>query len=54
MFVSGDNDIGGEDEQVTPFKVSRFESNFNQSKVINLGGIQIVKVGIAAHFKYLI
>uniref|UniRef100_A0A1B6CQ96 Calcineurin-like phosphoesterase domain-containing protein n=2 Tax=Clastoptera arizonana TaxID=38151 RepID=A0A1B6CQ96_9HEMI len=42
IFIPGDNDIGGEDEDVTPTKVSRFKSHFGHVDVIDQRKIQII------------
>lgn len=46
IFIPGDNDIGGEDEEVTPTKLSRFKIHFGHVDVIDLNKIQIVHVSV--------
>ncbi|RZF35044.1 hypothetical protein LSTR_LSTR009636 [Laodelphax striatellus] len=49
IFLPGDNDIGGEDEQVTRFKVSRFNSHFKQPSIFTLDSIEFIKVNKLQH-----
>ncbi|XP_050294539.1 uncharacterized protein LOC126734818 isoform X2 [Anthonomus grandis grandis] len=44
IWLPGDNDIGGEDTQVTPKKLQRFERAFSQASINNIRNITFFKI----------
>nr|XP_053635260.1 LOW QUALITY PROTEIN: uncharacterized protein LOC128690574 [Cherax quadricarinatus] len=51
IFVPGDNDIGGEgSDQVTPHKIQRFNSIFNQSTTLQYKFIDFIQVQVLDNF----
>ncbi|XP_014250223.1 uncharacterized protein C630.12 [Cimex lectularius] len=47
VFIPGDNDIGGENEAITPAKVNRYEKHFGpQMNVIEFNNLQFIKVNM--------
>lgn len=44
IWIPGDNDIGGEDDLVTPENIKRFERAFSQPSMITVGNITFFKI----------
>ncbi|KAL1117696.1 hypothetical protein AAG570_004011 [Ranatra chinensis] len=44
IFIPGDNDIGGEDEEITSFKVKRYYNHFHQAESLDYDNIRFIKV----------
>ncbi|XP_044751899.1 uncharacterized protein LOC123311856 isoform X2 [Coccinella septempunctata] len=50
IWIPGDNDIGGEGlERITPKKINRFMSNFDQADVIEFEQVTFLKVNYLTH-----
>lgn len=49
IFLPGDNDIGGEDTDVTPKKLQRFERAFSQASFHTIGNVTLFKINRLTH-----
>ncbi|ENN79717.1 hypothetical protein HUJ04_003857 [Dendroctonus ponderosae] len=49
VWLPGDNDIGGEDTDVTPKKLQRFERAFSQSSFHTVGNVTLFKINRLTH-----
>ncbi|XP_067011180.2 uncharacterized protein Mppe [Anabrus simplex] len=44
LYLPGDNDIGGEDDQITPEKLRRYEQSFRQTSSLSLKQVDIYQI----------